>query len=83
MSVLLRERVYREFFSNTLNLSLIICSPQSVLVKQRRDAELKAKAEAEYAASVEETKAKREAMVKRCEQYEKEYAQVCLCVDSA
>ena len=65
-----------EIFSNTLNLSLIFCSPQSVLVKQRRDAELKAKAEAEYATAVEETKAKREAMVKRCEQYEKEYAQV-------
>ena len=53
-----------------------MCSPQSVLLKQRRDAELKAEAEKFANTLVEETKAKREAMVKRCEQYEKEYAQV-------
>ena len=45
-------------------------------MKQSRDAELKAEAEKAAATCVEETKAKREAMVKRCEQYEKEYAQV-------
>ena len=45
-------------------------------MKQRRDTELKAEAEKAAATCVEETKAKREAMVKRCEQYEKEYAQV-------
>ena len=65
-----------EIFSNTLNLSLIVCSPQSVLVKQRRDADLKAEAEKIADKLAIDLKAKREAMVKRCEQYEKEYAQV-------
>ena len=49
-------------------------------MKQRRDTELKAEAEKAAATCVEETKAKREAMVKRCEQYEKEYAQVCVII---
>ena len=52
------------------------CSPQSVVLKQRRDAELKASAEKLAAEIVAANKTKREEMVKRCEQYEKEYEQM-------
>ena len=51
-------------------------SPQSVVLKQRRDAELKASAEKLAADILAANKTKREEMVKRCEQYEKEYKQM-------
>ena len=51
-------------------------SPQSVILKQRRDAELKAAAEKLAADIVAADKTKRAEMVKRSEMYEKEYAQV-------
>ena len=51
-------------------------SPQSIILKQRRDAELKAAAEKMVADMVAATKTKREEMIKRSEKYEKEYAQV-------
>lgn len=50
--------------------------PQSVILKERRDAELKAAAEKMAADIVAAEKAKREEMVKRTEQYYKEYAQM-------
>ena len=50
--------------------------PQSVILKERRDAELKAAAEKMAADLVAAEKAKREEMVKRTEQYYKEYAQM-------
>ena len=53
-----------------------LCSPESVALKQRRDEKLKAAAE-KYAANLEKAEqVKREAMVKRTEQYYKEYAQM-------
>ena len=45
-------------------------------MKQRRDAELKASAEKLAADIIAANKTKREEMVKRCEQYEKEYKQM-------
>lgn len=53
-----------------------MCRPQSVILKERRDAELKAAAEKMAADMVAAEKAKREEMVKRTEQYYKEYAQM-------
>ena len=53
-----------------------MCSPQSIILKQRRDAELKAAAEKLAADMAAATKTKREEMIKRSEKYEKEYAQV-------
>ncbi|OAO13822.1 60S ribosomal protein L7 [Blastocystis sp. ATCC 50177/Nand II] len=46
------------------------------VLTQRRDAELKASAEKLAAEIVAANKTKREEMVKRCEQYEKEYEQM-------
>ena len=46
------------------------------MLKQRRDAELKAAAEKIAADMAAATKTKREEMIKRSEKYEKEYAQV-------
>lgn len=51
-------------------------SPQSVLVKQRRDAELKAAAEKTAADLVAAEKTKREEMVKRSAKYAEEYAKM-------
>ena len=51
-------------------------SPQSVLVKQRRDAELKATAEKTAADLVAAEKTKREEMVKRSAKYAEEYAKM-------
>ena len=51
-------------------------SPQSVLVKQRRDAELKAAAEKTAADMVAAEKTKREEMVKRSAKYAEEYAKM-------
>ena len=48
----------------------------SIVFTKSLHSQLKAEAEKAAATCVEEIKAKREAMVKRCEQYEKEYAQV-------
>ena len=55
-----------------------VCSPQSIILKQRRDAELKAAAEKLAADMAAATKTKREEMIKRSEKYEKEYKQVGL-----
>ena len=59
-----------------MNCSYVLFSPQSVILKQRRDAELKAAAEKLAADIVAANKTKRTEMVKRSEMYEKEYAQV-------
>lgn len=59
-----------------VNCSYVLFSPQSVILKQRRDAELKAAAEKLAADIVAANKTKRAEMVKRSEMYEKEYAQV-------
>ena len=53
-------------------------SPQSIILKQRRDAELKAAAEKLAADMAAATKTQREEMIKRSEKYEKEYKQVGL-----
>jgi large subunit ribosomal protein L7e len=50
-------------------------SPQSIVIKQRRDAELKEKAEKIAAKIAAASATKKEEIAKRAEQYEKEYAQ--------
>ena len=74
---------YSDFFEGMFRWSkldwelfLRFGSPQSVILKQRRDAELKAAAEKLAADIVAADKTKRAEMVKRSEMYEKEYAHV-------